>query len=238
MNELNVVIETQNLKKVYQLGKVKVPALRGINMKVIEGDFVAIFGPSGSGKTTFLNMLGALDKPTEGKVLIDGTDTMTLSDNGLAELRLKKVGFVFQFFALLSRVTALQNVEVAMMLAEVSSSKRRERATELLGMVGLQGREAHRPSELSGGEQQRVAIARALANNPEYVLLDEPTGNLDQRTGQEISDLLKRLNKKEEKTFIIVTHDPKIAKVASRILYFVDGRISQEVKKFEDIRYF
>jgi putative ABC transport system ATP-binding protein len=233
-----VVIETQNLRKVYQMGKVTVHALRGVDMKVTNGEIVAIFGPSGSGKTTLLNLLGGLDRSSEGKVLIDGTDISTLNDNSLAEIRLKRVGFVFQFFALLPRLTALQNVEMPLVLAVVPSSKRRKRAKELLSLVGLQGRESHRPSELSGGEQQRVSIARALANDPRYVLLDEPTGNLDQRTGEEISSLIKVLNQEERKTFIVVTHDPKIAKVADRILYLVDGRIAQEAKNFEDIRYF
>lgn len=235
---MSVVIETQNLRKVYQMGKVTVHALRGVDMKVTNGEIVAIFGPSGSGKTTLLNLLGGLDRSSEGKVLIDGTDISTLNDNSLAEIRLKRVGFVFQFFALLPRLTALQNVEMPLVLAVVPSSKRRKRAKELLSLVGLQGRESHRPSELSGGEQQRVSIARALANDPRYVLLDEPTGNLDQRTGEEISSLIKVLNQEERKTFIVVTHDPKIAKVADRILYLVDGRIAQEAKNFEDIRYF
>jgi len=175
------IVEAINLKKTYMLGKVPVEALRGINLKVEEGEFLSILGPSGSGKSTLLNLIGALDKPTEGKVFIEGVDIATLNDNQLADLR-RKIGFVFQFFNLIPRLTAKQNVELSMAIAGLSKDQRRKRTEELLEIVGLKERMNHKPTELSGGEQQRVAIARALANNPTFLLMDEPTGNIDSKT--------------------------------------------------------
>ncbi len=230
MESSKVILETRNLKKVYRMGKMEVPALKGVDLKVGAGEFLAVLGPSGSGKSTLLNMMGALDRPTDGQVFIEGTDISRLGDNDLAEIRLRKIGFVFQFFNLLPRLTALQNVEMKLVLANIDPTERREKATKLLNLVDLSGRVNHRPSELSGGEQQRVAIARALANDPKYVLLDEPTGNLDQKTGQEIIIALKEVNEREGKTFVMITHDPAIGEVADRIVRIVDGRILREVR--------
>ena len=221
------VVETINLKKTYMLGKVPVHALRGINLKVYPGDFIAILGPSGSGKSTLLNLIGALDKPTEGKVIIDGIDISTLNEDQLAELR-RKIGFVFQFFNLIPRLSALENVELPLTIAGVSKSERRKRAMELLKIVGLEDRMKHKPTELSGGEQQRVAIARALVNNPRYLLMDEPTGNIDSKTAAEIMKLVKKLNEEEGVTIILVTHDQFVANQAKRVVYIVDGVLKEE----------
>ncbi len=221
------VVETINLKKTYMLGKVPVHALRGINLKVYPGDFIAVLGPSGSGKSTLLNLIGALDKPTEGKVIIDGIDISTLNEDQLAELR-RKIGFVFQFFNLIPRLSALENVELPLAIAGVSKSERRKRAMELLKIVGLEDRMKHKPTELSGGEQQRVAIARALVNNPRYLLMDEPTGNIDSKTAAEIMKLVKKLNEEEGVTIILVTHDQFVANQAKRVVYIVDGVLKEE----------
>lgn len=221
-----IVVETQDLKKTYMLGKVPVHALRGVNLKVEAGDFLAIVGPSGSGKTTLLNLIGALDKPTDGKVLIDGVDVSTLNGNQLAELR-RRVGFVFQFFNLIPRLTARGNVELPLAIVGVSRSERKKRADELLKIVGLEGRVDHKPTELSGGEQQRVAIARALAHNPRFLLLDEPTGNIDSKTSEGLIMLLKKLNEEAGVTIIVVTHGRRIAEQTKRIVYLLDGRIER-----------
>ena len=221
------VVETINLKKTYMLGKVPVHALRGINLKVYPGDFIAVLGPSGSGKSTLLNLIGALDKPTEGKVIIDGIDISTLNEDQLAELR-RKIGFVFQFFNLIPRLSALENVELPLAIAGVSKSERRKRAMELLKIVGLEDRMKHKPTELSGGEQQRVAIARALVNNPRYLLMDEPTGNIDSKTAAEIMKLVKKLNEEEGVTIILVTHNQFVANHAKRVVYIVDGVLKEE----------
>jgi len=223
-----MVIETQNLKKRYRMGKLDVSALNGVNLRVEAGEFMSIMGPSGSGKTTLLNLIGALDRPTEGKVLIKGTDILGLNDNELAELRNREIGFVFQFFNLMARMSALKNVEMPMAFAGVPQEKRKRRATELLEKVGLGDRLDHRPTELSGGEQQRVAIARALVNNPSVVLCDEPTGNVDTETGKEIIATLRKLNKEQRQTFVIVTHDPVIAGSVDRIAHMQDGLIIRE----------
>jgi putative ABC transport system ATP-binding protein len=220
------VVETRDLKKTYMLGKVPVEALRGINLKVEKGDFLAILGPSGSGKSTLLNLIGALDKPTSGTLLVDGVDVSKLNDNQLADLRLK-VGFVFQFFNLISRFTAKENVELSMQIANKTKAERSKRAEELLETVGLKERMKHKPAELSGGQQQRVAIARALANNPSFLLLDEPTGNIDSKTAQEVMDTIKILNQKGV-TIIMVTHDQRLASEAKRILEMMDGVITSE----------
>jgi len=222
------VVETADLKKTYILGKVPVNALRGVNLKVEKGDFVAILGPSGSGKSTLLNMIGALDKPTEGKVFIDGVDVSTLNDNQLADLR-RSIGFVFQFFNLIPRLNARGNVELPMAVSDLGKNERRKRAEELLETVGLKERMKHKPAELSGGERQRVAIARALANNPGFLLMDEPTGNIDSKTAKEIIRLVKRLNADEGVTIIMITHDQQLASQAKRIVKMLDGSIIKEI---------
>jgi len=222
------VVETADLKKTYILGKVPVNALQGVNLKVEKGDFVAILGPSGSGKSTLLNMIGALDKPSEGKVFINGVDVSTLNDNQLADLR-RSIGFVFQFFNLIPRLNAIGNVELTLSIAGLDKNERRKRAEELLESVGLKERVKHKPAELSGGERQRVAIARALANNPRFLLMDEPTGNIDSKTAKEIMGLVKRLNKDEGVTIIIITHDQQLATQAKRIVKMLDGSIIKEI---------
>ncbi len=227
---MTAILEAKDVKKTYRMGEVLVPALRGVTFTVKEGEFLAILGPSGSGKSTLLHLAGGLDKPSEGKVFVDDTDIFKLSSNELAEVRLRKIGFVFQFFNLLPRLTALRNVELPLTLADVPEKEAIEKAEEMLKLVGLTERINHRPSELSGGEQQRVAIARALINNPKIVLADEPTGNLDTSTGEEIVQLMKRLNEERGQTFVVVTHDPSIAEVADRVLFLKDGVI-QSMKK-------
>jgi putative ABC transport system ATP-binding protein len=225
---MTTLVEAVDLKKTYMLGKVPVEAVRGVNMKVELGEFISILGPSGSGKSTMLNLIGALDKPTAGKLLIDGVDISKLNDNQLTDLRMR-IGFVFQFFNLISRLTALGNVELAMSIANVSRAERRQRATQLLETVGLKDRMNHKPAELSGGQQQRVAIARALANNPKFLLLDEPTGNIDSKTASEIVGLLKRLNVESRVSIIMVTHDQHLAREANRTLQMFDGQLVAEV---------
>jgi putative ABC transport system ATP-binding protein len=222
------IVQAVNLKKTYILGKVPVEALCGVNLKVESGDFLAVLGPSGSGKSTLLNLIGALDKPTEGSMLIEGVDVSTLNDNQLTDLR-RRIGFVFQFFNLIPRFTALENVELPMAIADLSKAERRKRAEDLLATVGLKERMNHKPAELSGGEQQRVAIARALANDPKFLLMDEPTGNIDSKTAGEIVDLIKRLNEEKGVTIIMVTHDQRLAGESKRILHMFDGSIVKEV---------
>jgi putative ABC transport system ATP-binding protein len=219
------ILEVKDVKKSYRMGKVLVPALRGVSFDVEEGELVTIFGPSGSGKSTLLHLIGCLDRPDRGEILIDGADVLKMSDDELAELRLKKIGFVFQFFNLLPRLTALRNVQLPLTIAGATEGEALEKAKEMLKLVGLEARMNHKPSELSGGEQQRVAIARALINNPKIVLADEPTGNLDTKTGWEIVQLMKELNEKKGQTFVIVTHDPHIAETAHRIIHLKDGLI-------------
>jgi putative ABC transport system ATP-binding protein len=223
---MSALLEVRNIKKAYVMGKMLVPALRGVTFVVEEGELIAIFGPSGSGKSTLLHVIGGLDRPDEGVVLVDGVDLYKLGSNEIADTRLKKIGFVFQFFNLLPRLSALKNVGLPLALANVPPKKSEEKAAEILSLVGLKERVNHKPTELSGGEQQRVAIARALINNPEIILADEPTGNLDTKTGQEIVQLMKNLNEKQGKTFIIVTHDPQVAQAANRIVYLKDGKIA------------
>lgn len=222
------VVETADLKKTYILGKVPVNALQGVNLKVEKGDFIAILGPSGSGKSTLLNMIGALDKPTEGKVFINGVDVSTLNDNQLADLR-RSIGFVFQFFNLIPRLSARGNVELTLAIAELGKKERRKRAEELLETVGLKERMKHKPAELSGGERQRVAIARALANNPGFLLMDEPTGNIDSKTAKDIIELIKQLNEEKGVTIIMITHDQQLATQAKRIVKMLDGTIIKEI---------
>jgi putative ABC transport system ATP-binding protein len=224
---MTALVEAIDLKKTYMLGKVPVEAVRGVNMKVEAGDFVSILGPSGSGKSTMLNLIGALDKPTSGKLLIDGVDISKLNDNQLTDLR-RRIGFVFQFFNLIPRLTALGNVELAMSIADVGKSERKQRAAKLLEAVGLKDRINHKPAELSGGQQQRVAIARALANNPKFLLLDEPTGNIDSKTAAEVVGLLKKLNVENHVSIIMVTHDQNLAREANRTLEMFDGLLMSE----------
>jgi putative ABC transport system ATP-binding protein len=223
-----LIVEAVELKKIYMLGKIPVEALRGVNLKVESGDFLAILGPSGSGKSTMLNLIGALDKPTEGKMLIEGVDISTLNDNQLADLR-RRIGFVFQFFNLIPRFTARDNIELSMSIADMSRAERRKGAEELLETVGLKDRMNHKPAELSGGEQQRVAIARAMANNPRFMLMDEPTGNIDSKTASEIMRLIKRLNEEKGVTIIMVTHDQHLAREAKRIVQMFDGVITSDM---------
>jgi putative ABC transport system ATP-binding protein len=221
---MTTIVEAINLKKTYMLGKVPVEALRGVNLKVETGDFVSILGPSGSGKSTMLNLIGALDKPTSGTLRIDGVDISTLNDNQLSDLR-KRVGFVFQFFNLIPRLTAKANVELPMSISDMSSAQRKKRAEDLLETVGLKDRINHKPAELSGGQQQRVAVARALANNPKFLLLDEPTGNIDSKTASEVISLIKKLNVEHNVSIIMVTHDQHLAREAKRTVQMFDGEI-------------
>jgi putative ABC transport system ATP-binding protein len=227
---MTVILEARDVYKTYPLGKVEVSALRGITIEIEQGEFVAILGPSGSGKSTLLHVLGGLDRPDKGSIYIDGINLSTLNDAKLAEVRLHKIGFVFQFFNLLPRLTALRNVELPLTLADVSEKESVQKATEMLELVGLKDRVHHRPTELSGGEQQRVAVARALINDPKIVLADEPTGNLDTKTGWEIVSLMKRLSTEKNQTFVVVTHDQGVAENANRIIQLKDGVI-QGVKK-------
>jgi putative ABC transport system ATP-binding protein len=222
------VINTIDLVKVYKVGHLEFPALRGINLKVKKGEFISIVGPSGSGKSTLLNMLGALDRPTSGYVFIDGINIFSLNDNQLAEFRNSKIGFVFQAYNLIPRATAIKNVELPMIVKGIPKAERFKRAYELLKRVGLEDKIYRKPLELSGGEQQRVAIARALVNQPSIVLADEPTGNIDSKAGYEIVNLLKEINSEFGTTFIIVTHNPEVANATERIIHIRDGKIYKE----------
>lgn len=220
-------IKLSDVVKKYQLGETEVKALRGSDLDIEKGDFVAIMGPSGSGKSTLMNMVGALDVPTEGEVKIGETDISTLGENELALLRSEKIGFVFQQFNLIPSMTAIENVALPMLFQGVSKKKRRQRAGEILEKVGLSDRKEFRPTELSGGQRQRVSIARSLANDPDIILADEPTGNLDSETGENIMKLLEELNQEEGKTIVMVTHDPKDAEYANRIVNIIDGVTSK-----------
>ena len=222
------IVVAKNLTKIYGSGTTSVAALKGVNLNVQQGEFIAVLGPSGSGKTTLLNMLGALDRPTRGQVFIDNEETSSVAERNLYRIRRRKLGFIFQTYYLVPSLNAIQNV--LMPVLPIRGNKRFEkRARRLLDIVGLKDRTHHKPGELSGGEQQRVAIARALILNPPVVLADEPTGNLDTKTGAEIIDLMKRLNKERGKTFIIVTHDRRIADVAERAFYLLDGELSDHL---------
>jgi len=223
--EKETVIQVENLVKSYQLGKVLIPALRGISFDVAKGEFLVVMGPSGSGKTTLLNLLGAIDKPVSGRIFIDGRDITTLGEGELTKLRRHKIGFIFQFYNLIPSLTAVENVELPMLTAGVSRKDASKRAFQLLETVGLAERVGHLPDELSGGEQQRVAIARALANKPSVILADEPTGDLDTKTGVEVVQILHDASKTANATVIVVTHDPMISEKADRILNMRDGQI-------------
>jgi putative ABC transport system ATP-binding protein len=219
------LIEIENVKKVYQMGETQVAALRGISLQIEKGEMVSITGPSGSGKSTLMNILGCLDQPSEGVYRLDGVDVQNLNDDQLAVIRNKKIGFVFQTFNLLPRTTALDNVELPLIYA--GTPERGKRARHALEQVGLGDRLHHRPNELSGGQQQRVAIARALVGEPAIILADEPTGNLDSQSGEEIINIFKRLNREQGMTIILVTHDPDVAASASRTIHVKDGKIAE-----------
>ncbi|MBN2259780.1 MAG: ABC transporter ATP-binding protein [Clostridiales bacterium] len=226
------VLETSDLEKIYMMGNVSVHALCGVNLTVEEGEFVCILGPSGSGKSTLLNMLGALDIPSHGLVKIGKQDVRTLNDYELAVLR-RKIGIVFQFFNLIDRLNALENVELPLSIVNIKGSERKERAKSLLELVGLKDRILHNPSQLSGGERQRVAIARALANNPDFLLMDEPTGNIDSKTADELMNLIEDLNKKQGITIVMVTHDQSMTKYATRVINLLDGQIKKTGEKID-----
>ena len=227
MKSKKPIIEIKNVWKIYQVGKTKIYALRGMDLAIQQGEFVAITGASGSGKSTAMNMVGALDIPTKGHIFLEGQDISQLSESDLAQIRGQKIGFVFQQFNLINTLNALENVMLPMVFQGKTRDERKKRAEHLLSLVGLKDRMYNRPTELSGGQQQRVAMARALANDPEVVLADEPTGNLDSKTGDTILNLLHTLHKKEKKTIIVVTHDDYVAHGAQRIARLKDGKITK-----------
>ena len=224
----NPVIELKGVGKAYHMGKVTVNALSGVNLKIMPADFVAITGPSGSGKSTLMHIVGCLDVPTEGKLFLDGKDVSVLSESRLAQIRGKKIGFVFQEFNLVPSMTAAENVELPLLFQGVPAAERRKKASALLQKMGLRDRMNHHPNELSGGEQQRVAIARALAVDPDVILADEPTGNLDTKTGEKIMEVISSLHDETNKTIIIVTHEAVVAKFAERIVAVRDGAILED----------
>lgn len=228
MNAAAIAVKVVNLHKTYHVNGVLYPALRGVNLQVRRGEFLSIMGPSGSGKSTLLNLIGALDRPTGGKVYIDGVDVFRLKDDGLAEFRNRKIGFIFQSYNLVMRTSVLRNVELPLTISRVSPKNRMVRSMEVLWRVGLGDKARRKPSELSGGEQQRVAIARAVVNGPSIILGDEVTGNLDSKTGMEVISLLKSLNRDLNTTIILVTHDPMVAHATDRIVYLRDGVVQSE----------
>lgn len=222
------VIQLENIHKTYTMGDVQVHALRGVSLTIREGEFVAIMGASGSGKSTTMNILGCLDRPTRGTYVLDEQDVSQMSKDERADIRSRKIGFVFQGFNLLSRTSALENVELPMLYAGITGVQRHERAMAALAAVGLTGREQNHPNQLSGGQQQRVAVARALVNDPALILADEPTGNLDSRTSVEVMDIFQRLNRERGITLVLVTHEPDIAQYAQRVVVFKDGKIRKD----------
>jgi putative ABC transport system ATP-binding protein len=226
--EARPVIQLDHIHKTYTMGDVNVLALRGVSLTIREGEFVAIMGASGSGKSTMMNIIGCLDRPTRGTYILDGQDVSELSKDERADIRCQKIGFIFQGFNLLSRTSALENVELPMLYAGVPTAQRDERAMEALAAVGLAGREQNHPNQLSGGQQQRVAVARSLVNNPALILADEPTGNLDSRTSIEVMEIFQKLNREREITLVLVTHEPDIAQYAQRVVVFKDGRIKKD----------
>ncbi|MCU1265616.1 MAG: transporter-related protein [Acidobacteria bacterium] len=226
--EARPVIQLDHVHKTYKMGDVEVHALRGISLTIREGEFVAIMGASGSGKSTTMNIIGCLDRPTRGTYVLDGSDVSEMSKDERADIRCQKIGFVFQGFNLLSRTSALENVELPMLYLGVGTAERDRRALEALAAVGLAGREQNNPNQLSGGQQQRVAVARALVNNPALILADEPTGNLDSRTSVEVMEIFQRLNRERGITLVLVTHEPDIAEYATRVVVFKDGKIKKD----------
>lgn len=231
MTEKKPIIELRNVWKIYQLGHVNIPALRGLDLKIYPGEFVAIMGKSGSGKSTLMNMVGCLDIPSKGNVYLYGDNIASFTESDLAQTRGRKIGFIFQQFNLIPTLSAFENVTLPMIFQNISLEEREKRTHELLNLVGLTERITHRPSELSGGEQQRVAIARSLATNPEIILADEPTGNLDSHTGKMVMDIINKLYKEKKKTVIVVTHDEDIAKYAHRTEILRDGLVVGQHKK-------
>ena len=229
------VIELDHIHKTYTMGDVNVHALRGVSLTIREGEFVAIMGASGSGKSTTMNIIGCLDRPTKGTYILDGEDVSEMSKDQRADIRCQKIGFVFQGFNLLSRTSALENVELPMLYAGIETTERDRRAREALIAVGLAGREQNHPNQLSGGQQQRVAVARALVNDPALILADEPTGNLDSRTSVEVMEIFQRLNRERGITLVLVTHEPDIAQYAQRVVVFKDGKIKKDYR-IEDQR--
>jgi putative ABC transport system ATP-binding protein len=227
----NTIIKLDNVWKIYQMGHVKVNALRGLSLEIKKGEFVAMMGPSGSGKSTAVNMVGALDIPTKGKIYLEKHDISKLSESDLAQIRGRKIGFIFQQFNLINTLSALDNVALPMVFQGIEREERMEKAKKILETVNLADRMHHRPTELSGGQQQRVAIARALSNDPDVILADEPTGNLDSKTGETVMGFLKNLNRKEGKTIIMVTHDEHISHSADRIEFLKDGMIVKSMRK-------
>lgn len=225
---MDEVIVTKDLKHAFNLGKIEVPVLFGINLTIRQGEFIALCGSSGSGKSTLLNLIGGLVKPSEGKIHCSGQEITGMSENELSLFRRQKLGFIFQSYNLLHDLTALENVELPLIFAEVSPARRQEMAREALAIVGLTDRMDHKPNELSGGQQQRVSIARALVNRPQIVLADEPTGNLDSRTEEEIIELMLKMNREQGQTFVVVTHDGAVAGRASRVIFLKDGLIERE----------
>lgn len=227
-SEVRPVIQLDHIHKTYTMGDVAVHALRGVSLTIREGEFVAIMGASGSGKSTTMNLIGCLDRPTRGAYILDGMDVSQLSKDERADIRCQKIGFVFQGFNLLSRTSALENVELPMLYAGIDAAERDRRAKEALAAVGLAGREQNHPNQLSGGQQQRVAVARALVNNPALILADEPTGNLDSRTSVEVMEIFQRLNRERGITLVLVTHELDIAQYAQRVVVFKDGKIRKD----------
>lgn len=226
--EARPIIELDHIHKVYMMGDVEVHALRGVSLTIREGEFVAIMGASGSGKSTMMNIVGCLDRPTRGTYILDGEDVSQLSKDERADIRCQKIGFVFQGFNLLSRTSALENVELPMLYLGVDAQTRHQRAMDALAAVGLAGREQNHPNQLSGGQQQRVAVARSLVNNPALILADEPTGNLDSRTSVEVMEIFQRLNRERGITLVLVTHETDIAQYAQRVVVFKDGKIKSD----------
>ena len=226
--ETRPVIQLDHIHKIYTMGDVEVHALRGVSLEIRQGEFVAIMGASGSGKSTMMNIIGCLDRPTRGTYNLDGEDVSELSKDERADIRCQKIGFVFQGFNLLSRTSALENVELPMLYLGVDSATRHQRAMEALAAVGLAGREQNHPNQLSGGQQQRVAVARSLVNNPALILADEPTGNLDSRTSVEVMEIFQRLNRERGITLVLVTHEHDIAEYADRIVVFKDGKLKSD----------
>jgi putative ABC transport system ATP-binding protein len=222
---MDSLIKLENVWKTYKLGEIDLSVLKGINLEIMPGSFVTIMGPSGSGKSTLMYLLGLLDTPSQGKIYLQGQYTLNFSEDRLAEVRGKKIGFIFQQFNLLQNLTALENVMLPMIFQGISEEKRKEKAKQLLESVNLGQRINHRPSEMSGGEQQRIAIARSLVNDPEILIADEPTGNLDSTTGKTVMEILTKLHREQKKTIVVVTHDPNIAQYSQNVIHIQDGQI-------------